>query len=270
MQTPTMLAPRRLDPKTTVLPALLPVAGAGVLPVNAALLEAEQPLLLDTGVGALRGDFLAALERLIDPAALRWIWITHADADHVGNLAAVLERAPAARIVTNFLGLGKLGLAGLPTDRVFLLNPGQTLDLGDRRLTALTPPIYDAPETMAAFEPESRTLYSADCFGALLERGVATAADLADDELRAGLLAWSRVDAPWLGDVDRAAFARNLDAVRRLGAARLVGGHLPPAEGLTDRILRHLQDAPDHEAFTGPDQEAFEALLAQAAEAATD
>lgn len=267
MSNPKLLNTFRIDARTSVLPATLPVAGAGQLPVNAVLLQGDQPLLLDTGLAALRGDFLAALESLIDPRALRWIWITHADADHVGNLAAVLERAPSARVVTNFLGLGKLGLAGLPTDRFLLLNPGQTLDLGDRRLVAMRPPVYDAPETMAAFEPAKRTLYSADCFGALLAGEVERADDLDDEELRAGLLGWSRVDAPWLGDVDRRRFEAGLDAVRALGVEHLVSCHLPPATGMTDRILRHLQDAPDHGEFVGPDQAAFEALMAQAAHA---
>jgi hypothetical protein len=32
-------------------------------------------------------------------------------------------------------------------DRVFLLNPGQSLDLGDRRVAAFRPPVYDSPAT---------------------------------------------------------------------------------------------------------------------------
>ena len=267
MDQPTLLPSRRVGTDTDLLPAYVPLPGLGVLPVNAFLIHAREPVLVDTGIAALRDGFLRALRALIDPAALRWIWITHADADHVGNLAAVLERAPSARVVTNFLGLGKLGLAGLPTDRFLLLNPGQTLDLGDRRLVAMRPPVYDAPETMAAFEPAKRTLYSADCFGALLAGEVERADDLDDEELRAGLLGWSRVDAPWLGDVDRRRFEAGLDAVRALGVEHLVSCHLPPATGMTDRILRHLQDAPDHGEFVGPDQAAFEALMAQAAHA---
>jgi len=266
MENPTMLPPRRLEAGTAVLPAVLPVPGAGLLPVNAALVRARRPLLLDTGLAALRDGFLAALEDLIDPAELRWIWITHADSDHVGNLAAVLERAPRAKVVTNFVGLAKLGLAGLKIDRFHLLNPGQTLDLGDRRLTALAPPVYDAPETMGAFDPDSGTLFSADCFGALLERPVDDAGELPDEELRAGLLGWSRVDAPWLGDVDRDRFAASLDRVRGLDVRRLVSCHLPPAAGMTAAICDHLVDAPDADPFVGPDQAAFEALMARAVE----
>ncbi len=74
----------------------------------------------------------------------------------------MLELAPNARIVTTYLGMGKLGIQGFPVERVYLLNPGQSLDVGDRTLQALTPPSYDAPETTALFDNKTRTLFSAD------------------------------------------------------------------------------------------------------------
>lgn len=264
MTPPTMLEPRRIEPDLAVLPSWLTVPGAGRLPVNSAVLRARQPVLVDTGLAAVRDGFLAALEEVIDPSDLRWIWITHTDADHVGNLPQVLERAPQARVVTNFIGMAKMGLLGLPTDRVLLLNPGQTLDLGDRELVALRPPVYDAPETMGAFDRSSRTLFSADSFGALLDQPVDDAGDIKEEELRAGLLAWSGVDAPWLSNIDPSRFARSLDSVRDLGVERVVSAHLPPAHGMMDRILKHLVEAPGRDPFVGPDQAAFEALLAGA------
>ena len=43
-----------------------------------------------------RDDFLAALRSVIDPADLRWIWLTHTDFDHIGSLADAARREPAA------------------------------------------------------------------------------------------------------------------------------------------------------------------------------
>ena len=52
----------------------------------------------------------------------------------------ILEAAPSARLVTTFLGFGILTLEfQIDPHRVFLLNPGQSLDLGDRRLQCLPP-----------------------------------------------------------------------------------------------------------------------------------
>ena len=58
MQDPQMLSPYRLDDATHVLPSLMPIPGAGLLPVNAALIRGPEPLLVDTGLASLRGPFL--------------------------------------------------------------------------------------------------------------------------------------------------------------------------------------------------------------------
>lgn len=264
MSGPVMHEPRWLDAETAVLPSSLQVPAAGTLAVNASLIRAAQPVLVDTGLASLGPEFLATLESLIDPVDLRWIWITHTDADHVGNLRRVLDRAPTARLVINFLGMAKLDLLGLPTDRVHLLNPGQTLDVGDRKLVAVQPPVYDAPETMGLFDTMSRSLFSADSFGGLLSGMVEDAHDVPDEELRQGMLAWSRVDAPWLGDVDPERFAAKLEAVRKLDPDTLVSSHLPPARRMLGTLVAHLKGAPAAAPFVGPDQAAFEALMAQA------
>ena len=71
-----------------------PIPGLGFLPVNAYVLHAEQPVLVDSGLPASRPDFLEALWNQIDPADLRWIYLTHPDRDHTGSLMDILEAAP--------------------------------------------------------------------------------------------------------------------------------------------------------------------------------
>lgn len=266
MDAPRMMDPRRVvDTDTHSLTAWLPVPGFGMLPVNAFVLEAEQPVLIDTGLAALREPFMAALRDMLALRELRWIWITHADADHVGNLAAVLEEAPNARVVTTFLGMGKLGMQGLPLDRVHLLNPGQALDLGDRRLRAIAPPCFDAPETTAAFDEATGTLFSSDCFGALLDRPYADAREIAPEALRDGMIGWASVDAPWLGVADAQRFGATLRGIAALEARTLLGSHLPPARGLVDEFLPVLDAAREAPRFVGPDQAALEAAMARTA-----
>ncbi len=265
MDQPLQFPARQVAPGIDMLPAYMPVPGFGVLAANAFVIHAGEPVLVDTGLGALSGDFMTSLESVIDPAALRWIWITHADPDHVGNLAAVHAAAPNARIVTTYLGMGKMGLLGLPLDRVHLLNPGQRLDVGDRALMAVRPPTYDAPETTALFDPATRTLFSADGFGALLDKPAETAADVAPAALRDGMIGWAMVDAPWLSGLDGATFARSLAGLHDLSPDRVLSSHLPPAEGMLDRLTGNLSAALTAPPFEGPDQAALEAMMAQAA-----
>jgi len=261
MQQPTMFESRHVAADTHALRSYVPVPGYGVLPVNAHLIRAREPVLVDTGVAALRGEFMQALRRLIDPAALRWIWITHTDADHVGNLQAVLAEAPHARVVTNYLGMGKMGMLQLPVERAYLVNPGQSLHVGDRELFALRPPSYDAPETMALFDTRSRALLSADCFGALMSQPAEDARAVAAAELREGLFAWSAVDAPWLGALSVARLQRALAPLRDLAPETVLGSHLPPAPGMADTLFETLIAAREAEPFVGPDQSALERMM---------
>lgn len=268
MNAPRMLAATRVAPDTHLLPSWMPVPGLGMLAVNAGLIDGPEPVLVDTGLAALREDFLATLSSVIEPARLRWIWITHTDPDHIGNLAAVLALAPQARVATNFLGMGKLGLLQLPADRVHLLNPGQSLSVGDRELRAVQPPVYDAPESMGLFDCRSGALFSADCFGAVLPAPAAAAADVPTDTLREGMALWAGVDAPWLGEIDPALFAARLMAVRALEPDIVIGSHLPPARGMLHTLLHNLTLARTRPAFRGPDQAALEAMLRQRLHAA--
>jgi glyoxylase-like metal-dependent hydrolase (beta-lactamase superfamily II) len=258
MDQPTLMPSRRVGPDTDLISSYAPLPGLGLLPVNAYVIHAREPVLVDTGMTALREGFMAALRELIDPQALRWIWITHADADHIGNLRAVLDEAPLARVVTNYLGVGKLGLQLFPPERTFMLNPGQTLDAGDRRLRAQRPPVYDAPETMAAFDERTGHLFSSDCFGAVMQEPAEVAAAIARAALHEGLSLWSRVDAPWLSQIARERFEAAARPLRDLRPRLILGSHLPPAENLDERLYAGIADALNSPPFVGPDQAALE------------
>src|ERR1700694_5821712 len=94
----------RLDEHVTVINDHLEVPGLGFLPVNAFVLHASEPVVVDTGVSLPDRDFVAALSTVIDPAEVRWIWLSHPDRDHTGGLFELLAAAPHARLVTTFLG----------------------------------------------------------------------------------------------------------------------------------------------------------------------
>lgn len=240
---PIMAEPRRAAESWTVLPSFLPVPGMGVLAVNSFLLTGREPMLVDTGLAALGDGFLRALEGEIDPDDLRWIWLSHMDADHIGNLRRVLDRARKAKVVTNFLGRAKMELAGLDVTRVEVLEPGARFEVGGRTLVPVRPPYYDAPETMGFLDLRDGALFAADSFGALLPESVPHIAALGEATLRDGLVAWSSIDAPWLSGIDRAVLERTLGAIERIAPEAILSGHLPPAESGTARLAGIVHDA---------------------------
>lgn len=247
------------------LTTFFPLPGLGLLPVNAFLIRGAEPVLIDTGLAAQRESFLRALGSVIDPAELRWIWVTHMDADHIGNLDAILQAAPNARMVTTYLGMGKAGLVGLPVERSYLLNPGQRLNVGDRELLAVKPPVFDAPETTGLFDQRSGHLFSSDSFGALLQQPAESAEQVTADALLDGMRLWASVDAPWLQVVHQPKFKASVDELRRLQPKRILSSHLPPAEGAArDTLFRNMESVTEAAAFVGPDQAQLELMMAGA------
>jgi glyoxylase-like metal-dependent hydrolase (beta-lactamase superfamily II) len=261
MQTPTMIGAETVAPDTISLTSYCPLPGLGMLPVNAFVIKAAQPVLVDTGLAALRAPFLEALTRSIDPSELRWIWLSHMDADHLGNLDEVLALAPQAKVITNYLGMGKLGLRGFDVSRVHLLEPGARIDAGDRVLQPLRPAYYDAPETMGFFDTRTRVLFCADAFGTLMQAPEQDAAAIAPQALADGMLTWAAIDAPWLGMLDRAVFGQSLNAIERLDPAAIISGHLPVARGITRQLTGDLDRALAAGRIAAPDHAEIERLI---------
>jgi glyoxylase-like metal-dependent hydrolase (beta-lactamase superfamily II) len=266
MDRPTMFEPYRAAPDIDVLPSYFPIPGLGILPINAFVLRAAEPVLVDTGMALLSEEFMAQLSSVIDLDDLRWLWLTHADQDHIGSLYRLLDEVPHLRVITTFLAVGKLSLyRPLSPDRIYLLNPGQSFNVGDRTLTAARPPTYDSPETTGFYDPKSSAFFSADSFGALMSEPVEDAAEIEPDALREGLITWMAVDSPWLHMVDIARFTDTLNLVRDMSPKVVLSAHLPAAHDMIDTLLEYLAVVPRTSPFLGPDQPAFEAMLRQMA-----
>lgn len=265
MDSPTFIGASRVAPDTTSFRSFAPIPGLGILPINAHLIHAREPVLVDTSWVGVSQAYLDALQRVIDPADLRWIWISHTDLDHVFNLEAVMQMAPNAKVVIAGLGAAKFGLRGdFDMSRLHILEAGQRLDVGDRELVSLKPVIYDAPETNGFFDTRTRVLFSADAFGALMDAPYEVTEAIPAAALRDGQTAWATVDAPWLGWADKTQFGRLLGDVERLDPSTIISGHLPATSGPMIRtVLRNLLGSMDASRFPGPDRETIEALFAQ-------
>jgi hypothetical protein len=257
----------RLNRDITVMADQLEVPGIGHLAVNAFVLHATEPMVIDTGLGLPDRSFVDTLAAAIDPAAVHWIWLTHPDRDHTGGLFDLLDAAPQARLITTFAGVGIMSTERpLPMNRVYFLNPGQSLDLGDRTVTAMRPPLFDNPATVGLYDDRSSTYFSSDCFGGPMPTAELATAETVEgvgtDELRASQLLWAAVDSPWVHLVDRAKHRSALDELRRLDPTLVLSTHLPPVPNRIDALLDTIEAAPDAPPFVGPDQAMLEAMLA--------
>lgn len=256
----------KVRPDISVLTDSLEVPGIGHIPVNAFVLLADQPVVVDTGLGLPDRNFLERVAAVLDPADVRWIWLTHPDRDHTGGIFDLLAAAPEARVVTTFVAAGIMSCEHpLPIDRAYLLNPGQSLDVGDRTLTGFRPPLFDNPATVGFFDSLSGTCFSSDCFGAPLPTAeLAQAEDAREvgaEDLRSAQLLWATVDSPWVQNVDVEKYHDSFQPLRDRKPDLILSTHLPPAAGITGAMLDTLGAAAGSPPFVGPDQEALQQLL---------
>ena len=262
-----MDTPYQVIPDIEILPAHFQVPGAGYLPVNAFVIKAKEPVLIDTGMGIDNKTFMSALESIIDPKELRWIWITHDDADHTGSLQMILKAAPMARIAIYSLAMLRISSAWpIPLDRVHWLNPGDAINAGDRYLKAVRPPLFDNPTTIGLYDENTKTLFSADCFGSIIPSPAKNVEELEKEYVPEGITNWASLDNPWVHFIKSDKFKETLDSIRNLAPETILSSHLPPAQGRTEQLLKILESVPDSPPSIAPNQNALEQILGESKE----
>jgi flavorubredoxin len=251
---------------TVILPSHVRIPGMGFLPCNAYVISAAEPVLVDAGLGIDSDEFMNAIASVIDPQNLKWIWITHDDSDHVGSIQRVLDAAPSACLATNAVTALRMSASWqVPMNRVYCLNAGESISVGDRKLTAVAPPLFDNPATIGFYDDKANAFYSADFFGAILPAPGVGVGELSEEALSQGMTLWGTIDSPWVHHTDRGEYRRKLDTIRQMEPEMIFSSHLPPATGKAEQFLRSLATVPEASPFVAPNQAALEQIMAQAA-----
>ena len=250
---PSTVAVYRIDEDTHLVDQRGPSADGSIRMVNSLVIRAHRPAIIDTCFPPSVEPFLADLQSIFDPADVSFVGITHADPDHTGALPRLLEIAPQARVLTNEMGRAKLmGDFDLPASRFQLVNPGDSVDLGDRALAATWVPLFDQPETMGFFDERTRVFYTSDCFGAVVPDPAPFADQVPTDEFRKGFLFWNQSNHHWVRVADPAKFSLEVDAVRRMEPRVIISSHGPAIRDDIEQALGWLESLPSAAPFTFP------------------
>jgi flavorubredoxin len=231
--TKTRLEPTMIAPETFLIHDH---QGEGTAPVcvalNAMVIRGAQPVVVDTGEAANRERYLADLFSIVEPADVRWVFLSHDDVDHTGNVNAVMDMCPNATLVLNWFMVERMGpsLEVAPT-RWRWVGDGEVLDVGDRRLHTVRPPIFDSPTTRGLFDPTTGVYWASDSFATPMLTPSRNADEIDRELWLDGLAMFGRYISPWLDLVDPARYDATVDRVAQLAPTVLAGCHTPAVEG---------------------------------------
>jgi flavorubredoxin len=220
--------PHPVASDTRLVPTLAVEPSGAFIGVHSLVIRGAEPTLVDTGAGLVRDSWSEQVFSLVEPEDVRWVVLSHDDHDHLGNLDLVLDRCPNATLVASFAITSRLsGDIELPLERMRWLDVGESLDLGDRTLTAVRPPMFDSPATRGFFDSSSRVLWAADSFGALVPGDVHEAADVPSDLWEQSFASLNSWNTPWLEWVDADRFAAHVAVTQALAPSAIASAHGP-------------------------------------------
>ena len=176
--------PHEVARDTFVIRAVMPSVAGTFTNQNSMLIRAAEPVVVDTGMVTNRDIWFEDLFSLVAPDDVRWIFVTHIDTDHAGNLVEALARCPGAVMVTSQGESYRASASlGIPLERMRMVGAGEQFHVGDRVLRASRPPVYDSPYTRALHDPSTGVYYAADAFCAPMPLGVVDWSDEIDPAL---------------------------------------------------------------------------------------
>ena len=237
------------------------------------LLPAERPALIETGPAKVADAVAAGVAAAgLDPADLAFIVLSHIHLDHAGGVGDLARAFPNATVVVHPAGARHLvdparllassarvygelmdtvygGLTPVQAARIRVVEDGEVLDLGGRRLELLHAPGH-AKHHLAVFEPDLGVLFAGDGVGVLLPS--------------TGVLRPATPPPDFDRDLAVASLRRFVDR----NPAHLVLTHFgpigPPAERLAeaeDKLRRWCATAEQAAAEHGPELDHIEAAL---------
>ncbi len=136
---------------------------------NSYLIEGDKKTaLIDAVDPTMKEVLLEHLDKL-KVKNIDYIIANHAEQDHSGAIAQLVEKYPQAKVVcTPKCKELLVALLMIPAERFQTINDKETISLGDRTLEFIYTPWVHWPETMVSYLKEDKTLFSCDFFGSHL------------------------------------------------------------------------------------------------------
>jgi len=262
----TYVPPTEVAPETFVIHQVQPALGQPLFVyLNSMVIRGKEPVIVDTGTPANREQWLKDAFSIVEPEDVRWVFLSHDDVDHSGNLDEVMSACPNAQLVCSWAMVERhSNCFDFPLDRCRWVMHEESFDVGDRTLHALRPPLYDSPTTRGLFDSKTGVYWSVDTFATPLPDPHAAVADLDPEFWNFGmtLFAFGAL-CPWLSLLDAEKFGRYVDGIQSLDIKTVAGCHTPVIEGPhIGKAFDLVRQLPTVEPPPLPDQSILDQIIA--------
>lgn len=135
---------------------------------NSYIIMDEKIAVMDTVDHRKTDEWFDNLNKVLDGKTPDYLVVSHLEPDHAANIQNFVEKYPTAKLV-----LSMKAKAMMPQffeidnldDICITVKEGDTLELGEHKLTFIMAPMVHWPEVMVEYEEKEKILFSADGFG---------------------------------------------------------------------------------------------------------
>mgnify|MGYP000906471372 CR=1 FL=1 len=135
---------------------------------NSYIIMDEKIAVMDTVDQRKTDEWFDNLNKALDGKTPDYLVVSHLEPDHAANIQNFVEKFPTAKLVLSmkaktmmpqFFEIDNLD------DICITVKEGDTLELGEHKLTFIMAPMVHWPEVMVEYEEKEKILFSADGFG---------------------------------------------------------------------------------------------------------
>jgi flavorubredoxin len=261
--------PTKVAADTYVIHQVQPALGQPLFVyLNSMVILGKEPVIVDTGTPANRKQWMSDVFSLVDPQDVRWVFLSHDDVDHTGNLDEVMSACPNATLVCNWAMVERhTNCFDFPLERCRWIMHEESFDVGDRTLHAVRPPVFDSPTTRGLYDPKTGVYWAVDTFATPLPDPKMAVGDLDPEFWQFGmtLFAFGAV-SPWLAMLDHDKYGRYVDTSQNLDITTLAACHTPVIEGdLITKAFEMVRQFPSIDPPPLPDQSILDQIIAATA-----
>ena len=237
--------------------------------INSMVILGKEPVIVDTSTPANREAYLREVFSLVEPEDVKWIFLSHDDVDHSGNLDQVMEACPNARLICNWAMVERhTNCFNFPLERCNWVMDGESFDVGDRTLQAVRPPIYDSPTTRGLFDPTTGVYWAVDTFATPLPDPKMQVSELDPEFWQFGLTLFATgAVSPWMSLVDPKKWAKRVAEIQSLDIKTVAACHTPVIEGeFIGKAFDIVRDMPTVDPPPMPNQAVLDEIIAAIAQ----